>query len=101
MGRNGLERLDEIWYQTWVFDVNLSIEGDLGETPIRTIIGQAMKVERLVTGRGQLDELTRHVLLELRNKIPWLEDGQAEKESPEGCRYFGKWFELKIGRHTI
>jgi hypothetical protein len=28
MGRKGLKRLDEIWYQTWIHAVNLKIEGD-------------------------------------------------------------------------
>jgi hypothetical protein len=97
-GHKGLKRLDEIWYQTWIFVVNLKIEGDFNENIVRTVLGLDMTVERIeFTDGGRLDALTK-CMLQLRNEIPWLENGQARKEDPEGCWYFGKRFE--IGRHV-
>jgi hypothetical protein len=80
-----------------VFVINLEIEGDFKEGLIRTLLGLDMTVERMECTEGKgLDAVTK-CMLELRNKIPWLEDRQAETEDSKGCQYFGKWF--KIGRH--
>lgn len=97
-GHKGLNRLDEIWYQTWIFKVNLKIEGGSKEGDIRTLLGLDMTVERIecTDGRG-LDAVTK-CMLQLRDTIPWFQDGQARKEDPNICTYFGKWFE--IGRHV-
>lgn len=75
----------------------MEIEGDFKEGLIRTLLGLEMTVERMEStdGRG-LDAVTK-CILQLRNKIPWLEDRQVRKEDSKGCRYFGEWFE--IGRH--
>lgn len=90
--------MDEIWYQTWIFEVNLKIEGNFKESLIRTLLGLDMTVERMgcTDGRG-LDAVTK-CMLQLRNKIPWLEDSRARKEDSKDCWYFGKRFE--IGRHV-
>ena len=57
-----------------------------------------MTVERVeLTDEGRLDALTKR-MLQLRNEILWLDDGQAGMEDPKRCRYFGKQFE--IGRHV-
>ena len=97
-GHKGLKRLDEIWYQTWIFVVNLKIEGNSQERLIRTLLDLHMTTERLeYTDGRQLDALTK-CMLHLKNEIPWLDNGQARKEDPKGCWYFGKRFE--IGRHV-
>ncbi|KAJ5642276.1 hypothetical protein N7490_006276 [Penicillium lividum] len=89
-GHKGLKRLDEIWYQTWIFVVNLKIEGGFQESLIRKLLGLDMTVERVeCTDGGRLDELTK-CMLQLKNEIPWLDNGQARKEDPKGCFYFGK-----------
>ena len=96
-GHKGLKDLDRIWYQTWIFVVNLEIEGDFREGPMRTILGLDMTLERMECTDGSgLDAVTRS-MLQLRNEIPWLQDRQARRGDSEGCVYFGKWFE--IGRH--
>ncbi|KAJ5655012.1 hypothetical protein N7490_002015 [Penicillium lividum] len=97
-GHKGLKRLDEIWYQTWVFVVNMKIEGDLNESLIRAVLGLEMTVEMVErTDGGQFDALTKR-MLQLRNEISWSHDGQTGKEDAQGCWYFGKRFE--IGRHV-
>ena len=70
--------------------VNLKIEGDYKESLIRTLLGLDMTVERVecTDGRG-LDAVTK-CMLQLRNKLPWLEDRQARKEDSNGCTYFRK-----------
>ncbi len=97
MGRKGLKRLDEIWYQTWIFAVNLKIEGVFTESLIQRLLRLYMTVERVeITDARRLNELTK-CILQLRDQIPWLENGQAEKEDSQGCRCFGNRFE--VGRH--
>jgi hypothetical protein len=96
-GQKGLKRLDEIWYQTWIFVVNLEIESDFREDLLQTLFGLLMTVERMeCTDATGLDAVTK-CMLQIRNEIPWLEDREAKKEDSKGCSYFGKWFEL--GRH--
>lgn len=57
-----------------------------------------MTVESLeFTDEGWLDALTKR-MLQLRDEISWLDDGQAGTDDPESCRYFGNMFE--IGRHV-
>jgi hypothetical protein len=46
-GHKGLKRLDEIWYQTWVFVINMKIEGDMNERLIRAVLGLEMTVEKV------------------------------------------------------
>lgn len=79
-GHNGMKRLDEIWYQTWIFVVNWNVEWDIKEGPIRMPLVLDMTVERMecTDGRG-LDALTT-CILRLRNKIPWF----REKASKSG-----------------
>jgi hypothetical protein len=98
MGHKGLKRLDEIWYRTWVFVINMKIEGDMNERLIRAVLGLEMTVEKVEhTDGGQFDALAKR-MLHLRNEIPWSNDGKAGKEDVQGCWYFGKRFE--IGRHV-
>ncbi|KAJ5547512.1 hypothetical protein N7513_004746 [Penicillium frequentans] len=97
-GHKGLKRLDEIWYQTWVFVMNMKIEGDLNESLIRSVLGLEMTVEKVErTDGGQYDALTKR-MLHLRNEIAWSHDAQAGKAGAQGCWYFGRLFE--IGRHV-
>lgn len=89
--------MDEIWYQTWIFVINLEIEDNVRVGIIRTLLGLHMTVKRMdcTDGRG-LDAVTKS-MLQLRNEIPWFKDREVRKEDSKGCWYFGKWF--KIGRH--
>ena len=97
MGHKGLKRLDEIWYHTWTVVINLEVKGDFNEALMRTRLKQEMTVERIecTTGRP-LDAVTK-CMLQLKNRIPWLEDGQAKRQDSNGCHFFGIWFE--VGRH--
>jgi hypothetical protein len=82
-GHKGLKRLDEIWYQTWVFVINIKIEGDMNERLIRAVLGLEMTVEKVEhTEGGQYDALTKR-MLHLRNEISWSNDGQAGKEDAQ------------------
>lgn len=46
-GHKGLKRSDEIWYQTWIFVVNLKIEGNSQKRLIRTLLAPDMTMERV------------------------------------------------------
>jgi hypothetical protein len=97
MGRKGLKRLDEIWYQTWIFAVNLKIEGDFTESLIQRHLRLHMTVEWMERTDGKRFDASTKNILQLRNEIPWLENGQAGKKDLQGCRCFGNRFE--VGRH--
>jgi hypothetical protein len=57
MGRKGLKRLDDIWYQTWISAVNLKIEGGFTESLIPKLLGLYMTVERVEsTDGGRLND---------------------------------------------
>lgn len=84
-----------MWYQTWVFVVNLEIKGDFREGLLRTLLELLMTVERMeCTDWGELDAVTK-CMLKVRNEIPWLEDREARNADPNGCLYFGKRLKLK------
>ncbi|KAJ5559518.1 hypothetical protein N7513_001933 [Penicillium frequentans] len=96
-GQKGLKRLEEIWCQTWIFVINLRIEGDFEDGLVPTLLGLDMTVERVgFTDGRRLDELTR-CMLQLRNEIPHPDNGKATEVHPESRGYFGEWFD--IGRH--
>lgn len=78
--------------------INLKVEGNFNKSLIRTLLELDMTVERVeFMDEGRLDALTKR-MLQLRDEISWLDDGQAGTDVPESCRYFGKHFE--IGRHV-
>jgi hypothetical protein len=59
-GQKGLNRLDEIWYQTWIFVVNLEIKSDFRGDLLRTLLGLLMTVERMeCTDATGLDAVTK------------------------------------------
>lgn len=64
--------MDEIRYHTWIFVLNLKIEGNFREGLIRTLLGLEMTVKKIegTDGTG-LDAATKR-MLHLRNKILWL-----------------------------
>lgn len=95
MGHKGLKRLDEIWYHTWIFEVNLEIQGDYKECLIRQVLGLDMTVERMKDTEGRRLDAVKKCMLELRNKIHWLNIRSRQGDS-EGCRSFGEYF--GIGR---
>ncbi|KAJ5642596.1 hypothetical protein N7490_006596 [Penicillium lividum] len=96
-GQKGLKRLDEIWYQTWIVEMNLRIEEDFEDSRISTLLGLDMTVERVGSTNGmRLDELTK-CMLQLRNKVSRLGNGKAREVHPNNRWYFGEWFD--IGRH--
>jgi hypothetical protein len=75
----------------------LKIEGGFTESLIQNLLRLHMTVERMEsTDGGRLDALTK-CILQLRDQIPWLENGQAGKEDSQDCQCFGKQFE--VGRH--
>jgi hypothetical protein len=90
-GSKGINQLNEVWYNTWVFLINLKIEGDMNENFIQALLQLHMKVEMIeCTGRGP-NETTKR-MRHLRDRIPWSADGIAEMRDTEHCRYFGKKF---------
>jgi hypothetical protein len=95
-GRNGMELLEKVWYNTWMILINLKVEGTLDEVLLRTLLGLNMKVESVeVTETGPNGTVTR--MRELRDAIPWPADAlPVETRNMEHCRYFGEQF--GIGR---
>jgi hypothetical protein len=67
MGRKGLKRLDEIWYQTWIFAVNLKIEGDFTESLIQRHLRLHMTVEWMERTDGKRFDASTKNILQLRN----------------------------------
>ena len=52
-GERGLNLLNQVWYNTWMFRINLKIEGSMDKVSTRALLGLHMKVERIdFTGRG-------------------------------------------------
>jgi hypothetical protein len=95
-GRRGTELLEKVWYNTWIFLINLKVEGDLDETLLRALLGLNMKVENVeVTEIGP--SRTIKCMRYLRDEIPWPADASpVETRNMEHYRYFGKRF--GIGR---
>ncbi|KAF4772250.1 hypothetical protein HAV15_011216 [Penicillium sp. str.  len=92
-GRRGNNRLNEVWYNTWIFRINLKIDGDLDERTARTLLGLHMKVERIQFTERSPNETTKR-MRELRDEIPWLADGSVEMRNTGDCRFFGRQFEI-------
>jgi hypothetical protein len=87
--------LDEIWYQTLIFAVNLKIERGFTESLIQKLLRLYTTVKRVEsTDGGRLNALTK-CILQLRDQISWLENGQAGKEDSQGCRCFGNRLKLE------
>ena len=82
-----------MWYNTWIFRVNLKIEDNLEERTARALLGLHMMVERIqFTERGP-NETTKH-MRNLREEITWLADGSVKMRDTGDCRYFGRRFEI-------
>jgi hypothetical protein len=92
-GEKGNNRLNEVWYNTWIFRINLKIDGDLDERTARTLLGLHMKVERIQFTERSPNETTKR-MRELRDEIPWLADGSVEMRNTGDCRFFGRQFEI-------
>lgn len=91
-GRNGIELLEKVWYNTWIILINLKVEGDLDETLLGALLGLNMKVESVeVTELGPNGTIKR--MRNLRDAIPWPADAlPVETRNMEICRYFGEQF---------
>jgi hypothetical protein len=82
-----------VWYNTWIFRINLKIEGSVDERTTLALLGLHMKAERVqFTERGP-NETTKR-MRHLRDENPWLADGSVETRNTGECRYFGKRFEI-------
>lgn len=97
MGRKGPSRLDEIWYQTWILAVNLKIEEDFTISLIQKLLRLYMTVERVESADGGRRNALTKCIIQLRDQILWLVNGQAGKEDSQVCRCFGK--RVEVGRH--
>ncbi|CAG8076597.1 unnamed protein product [Penicillium nalgiovense] len=91
-GGNGINLLNKVWYNTWIFRINLKIEGSVDERTTRTLLGLHMKAERVQFTESGPNETTKR-MRHMRDKIPWLADGSVETRNTGDCRYFGKRFE--------
>lgn len=92
-GEKGNNRLNEVWYNTWIFRINLKIDGDLDERTTRTLLGLHMKVERIHFTERSPNETTKR-MRDLRDEIPWLIDGSVEMRNTGDFRFFGRRFEI-------
>jgi hypothetical protein len=95
-GRNGMELLEKVWYNTWRILINLKVEDDPDEALLRALLELSMKVEGMeVTETGPNEAIKR--MRNLRDAIPWPADAlPVETRNMELCRYFGEQF--GIGR---
>ncbi|KAJ5593568.1 hypothetical protein N7537_010472 [Penicillium hordei] len=92
-GEKGNNLLNEVWYNTWIFRINLTIEGNLDERTSRALLGLHMKVVRIqFTERGPNETIKR--MRHLRDEIPWLADGSVKLSDTGDSRYFGRRFEI-------
>lgn len=92
-GEKGINLLNEVWYHTWIFRINLKIEGNFDERTIREPLGLHMKVERIQfteTGPNETTKRMRH----LRDKIPRSTDGSVKMKDTGDCLYFGRRFQI-------
>jgi hypothetical protein len=57
-GEKGINLLNEVWYNTWIFRINLKIEGNLDERTTRALLGLHIKVERIQFTERSRNETT-------------------------------------------
>ncbi|KAJ6125891.1 hypothetical protein N7471_010384 [Penicillium samsonianum] len=92
-GEKGINLLNEVWYNTWIFRINLRIEDNLDERNIRERLGRHMKVERIqITERGS-NEITKR-MRHLRDEISWSADRPIKMIDTDDRRYFGRRFDI-------
>jgi hypothetical protein len=97
-GEKGSNLLNQVWYSTWIFRINLKIEDLVDKESIRALLGLHMKVERIdFIGRGP-NETTKRIRA-LRDKIIGSAYRPVNTRDISYCRYFGKRF--SIGRDIL